>query len=265
MLNNFLRRSATALALLSVCSPAIAGGGAGVPGTGSTEFTQIMNNAELVSLGGQSAQQITNQVTQITNQLTQIQNQIRAYENMLQNTAQLPSHIWGQVEQDIASLQSTVQKGQSIAYSMGNLDDALKQRFSSYTQFQTNLPNAQNYSATYQTWSNTNRDTISGTLSAAGLTASQFSTEADTMAQLRSQSETADGQMKALQVGHQIAAQQIEQIQKLRGVISQQTVMMGTWYQSKQAQADLGQAARESFFKASSPPTSGGQAMELKW
>jgi P-type conjugative transfer protein TrbJ len=66
-------------------------------------------------------------------------------------------------------------------------------------------------------------------------------------------------------VGHQIAAQQVEQFQKLRGLVSQQTVMMGTWYQSEQARKDLGQAAREDFLKEVSPPTSGGQTMEPRW
>ena len=263
MQNNYLLRSAIALGLSALTSPAMAGGA--VPGTGATEFTQIMNNAELISLGGQSATQISNQVSQITNQVTQIENQIRAYQNMLQNTAQLPAHIWGQVANDINSLQKIVQQGQSIAYSMGNLDDTLKQRFSSYGQFQSNLPNSTNYSATYQTWSNTNRDTIGGTLAAAGMTSTQFATEESTMTQLRAQSESADGQMKALQVGHQIAAQQVEQMQKLRGLVSQQAVMMGTWYQSQQAQKDVAQAAKEDFFKEVSPSTSGGQTMAPRW
>ena len=265
MPDNYLLRSAIAIGLAALTSPAMAGGGAGIPGTGATEFTQIMNNAELISLGGQSAQQIVNQVSQITNQVTQIQNQLRQYENMLQNTMQLPNHIWGQVAKDIQSLQSAVQKGQAIAYSMGNLDNALKQRFASYTDFQANLPNATNYSETYKTWTTTNRDTISGTLAAAGLTSSQFSTEESTMSQLRSQSQSADGQMKALQVGHQIAAQQVEQMQKLRGMVSQQAVMMGTWYQSEQAKKDATQVAKEDFFKDMAPATTGGQKMEPKW
>ncbi|POG11625.1 P-type conjugative transfer protein TrbJ, partial [Pseudomonas putida] len=105
----------------------------------------------------------------------------------------------------------------------------------------------------YQTWSTTNRDTIAGTLKAAGLTADQFSSEETTMSQLRTLSETSDGQMKALQVGHQIATQQVAQMQKLRGLVSQQMTMMATWYQSEQAEKDLAQARREEFFKSTAP------------
>ncbi|MCB1469025.1 MAG: P-type conjugative transfer protein TrbJ, partial [Rhizobiaceae bacterium] len=120
-------------------------------------------------------------------------------------------------------------------------------------------------SSTYQDWSDTNRDTIAATLRAAGLTADQFGSEQTTMGQLRSISEGAIGQMQALQVGHQIAAQQVAQSQKLRGLVSQQVTMMATWYQSEQAEKDLAQTRREEFFNASAPATTGGQTMEPRW
>ncbi len=215
---------------------------------GATEFTQILNNAELVGLAGQSGIQIDNQVTQIAHQVEQIQNQLRIYENMLQNTLKLPDQVWGQVEDDLAQLQSIVGQGEGIAFSMGNVDDVLKQRFQSYSDFLEDPLNGADFSSAYQSWSETNRDTIAGTLRAANLTAEQFSSEEGTMAQLRSMSGTAVGQMQALQVGHQIASQQVAQMQKLRGLVSQQMTMMGTWYQSEQTLRDNAQAENEQFF-----------------
>lgn len=242
-------------------APAFAGAAAG----GATEFTQLLNNGQLIQLAGQSAQQINNQITQISQLAQQIQNQLRIYQNMLQNTAQLPTHVWGQAESDLKQLQNIVNQGQGMAFSMGNIDDVLKQRFQSYAQFKTNLPDGAGFASTYQTWSATNRDTISSTLQAAGLTSQQFATENSTMAQLQTASESADGQMKALQVGHEIAAQQVAQMQKLRGLIAQQTTMMATWFQSSEANKDLSQARREQFFNATTPSTSGGQTMEPRW
>lgn len=254
---------AASLASTSVASiPANAGAVTG----NATEWTQLLNNSELVGLVGQSAEQIQNQVTQITQLAEQIQNQIRIYENMLLNTAKLPSQVWGQVENDLGKLKGVVNQGQGIAFSMGNIDDVLKQRFKSYSDFKTSLPEGQDFSSAWQSWSDTNRDTIAGTLKAANLTAEQFSTEEATMSQLRSMSETADGQMKALQVGHQIATQQVAQTQKLRGLLAQQTTMMGTWLQSEQAERDLAQARREEFFKRTeSPSTTDGQQFRPNW
>lgn len=260
----FLRGAAAAAVTLPfMVRTAFAGGGA--LGGGATEWTQMLNNGELVSLVGKSAEQVNNQIKQITQLAQQIENQLKIYTNMVQNTAQLPSHIWGQVQSDLNQLRNIVNQGQGIAFSMGNIDDVLKQRFQSYSDFKTNLPNNASFSSTYQTWSNTNRDTISSTLRAAGLTADQFSSEESTMAQLRTQSESADGQMKALQVGNEIASQQVAQTQKLRGLVSQQMAMMATWYQSEQAEKDLSQARRQEFFKSTAPSMSGGQEMRPRW
>jgi P-type conjugative transfer protein TrbJ len=258
--NRFVVATIVAVGLMNP-GPAVAGAVTG----NATEWTQLLNNAELVGLTGQSAEQIQNQLTQIGRLAEQIQNQIRIYENMLQNTLQLPNHIWGQAEADLRRLQQLVAQGEGIAFSMGNIDDVLKQRFQSYAEFETGLANGENFSDRYQSWSDTNRDTIAATLRAAGLTSEQFGTEEATMAQLRSMSESSVGQMQALQVGHEIAAQQVEQAQKLRGLVSQQITMMATWYQSEQAAKDLAQTRREQFFNTTAPSTTGGQEMEPRW
>lgn len=209
--------------------------------------------------------QVDNQLTQIGQLAEQIQNQLKIYENMLQNTAQLPAHIWGQVESDLDQLRSIVDQGQSISFSMANADDILKQRFQSYADLQTAAANGQDLSSNYASWSDTNRETIASTLKAASLTADQFDSEESTMSSLRSMSESADGQMKALQVGHEIAAQQVAQMQKLRGLVSQQMTMMGTWLQSEQTDKDLAQARRKEFFSGTAPSMTGGQEMKPRW
>ncbi|MGO4567999.1 P-type conjugative transfer protein TrbJ [Rhizobium sp. 2YAF20] len=253
------------LATVIMLAGAVPTGHAGGVTGQATEWTQLANNTELVSLVGKSAEQVNNQITQISQLAEQIQNQLKIYENMVQNTAQLPNHMWGQAESDLNRLKSIVSQGQGIAFSMGNVDDVLKQRFETFADLKSNLPNGASFSSSYQNWSDTNRDTIAGTLKAANLTAEQFSSEESTMSALRSMSESADGQMKALQVGHEIAAQEVAQMQKLRGLVSQQMTMMGTWYQSEQAQKDLAQARREEFFKSTPPSMSGGQEMKPRW
>ena len=74
-------------------------------------------------------------------------------QNMLQNTATLPQNIWGQATKDLTKLQSIVEQGQGIAFSMGNIDDALKAGFQSYTDFNRICLTAADFSNTYRTWS----------------------------------------------------------------------------------------------------------------
>ncbi|WP_064710120.1 P-type conjugative transfer protein TrbJ [Rhizobium bangladeshense] len=258
-------RMLAALAAIPLAIGTTAPADAGTATGAATEWTQVLNNGELVALVGKSGEQVQNQLTQISQLAQQIETQLNIYQNLLQNTATLPSHMWGQVESDLTQLRSIVDQGHSIAFSMGNADDVLQQRFQSYSTLQTNLPSNETFSSTYQTWSDTNRDTIASTLKAASLTADQFDIEETTMSSLRSMSETADGQMKALQVGHEIAAQQVAQIQKLRGLVSQQMTMMGTWLQTEQTDKDLAQARREKFFSSTAPSTSGGEKMKVEW
>lgn len=258
------KKSATVVVtafVIGASAPAFAGSATGA----ATEWTQLANNAQLVDLLKSSGLQVDNQLTQISQLAEQIQNQLNIYENMLQNTAQLPDHIWGQVESDLNQLRDIIDQGQSISFSMGSADDVLKQRFQSYADLQTAAANGTDLSSNYARWSDTNRDTIASTLKAASLTAGQFDSEEDTMGSLRTMSETADGQMKALQVGHEIAAQQVGQMQKLRGLVSQQMTMMGTWLQSEQTDKDLAQARREKFFNADTSAVPDGQKMEPRW
>ncbi|MDP3523717.1 MAG: P-type conjugative transfer protein TrbJ [Hoeflea sp.] len=250
----------TALAI-GASPPALSGTATGA----ATEWTQLANNAQLVDLLKSSGLQVDNQLTQISQLAEQIQNQMKIYENMLQNTAQLPEHIWGQVESDLNKLRSIVDQGQSISFSMGNADDVLKQRFQSYADLQAAASNGTDLSSSYAGWSETNRDTIASTLKAASLTADQFDSEESTMNSLRNMSESANGQVKALQVGHEIAAQQVAQMQKLRGLVSQQMTMMGTWLQSEQTDKDLAQSRRKEFFSSTAPSTSGGEKMKVEW
>ncbi|KQV41255.1 P-type conjugative transfer protein TrbJ [Rhizobium sp. Root1204] len=265
MPHRYVNRWLTSLAAAALTIGAVGAVQAGTATGAATEWTQLANNAQLVDLMKSSGIQVDNQLTQISQLAEQIQNQLMIYENMLQNTAQLPDHVWGQVESDLNQLRSIVDQGQGIAFSMGNADDVLQQRFQSYADLKTNLPDNATFSSTYQSWSNTNRDTIASSLKAASLTADQFDSEEDTMSSLRSMSETADGQVKALQVGHEIAAQQVAQMQKLRGLASQQMTMMGTWLQTEQTDKDLAQARREKFFNAEVKSVPDGQKMEPRW
>lgn len=249
------------LIVIALTPPSFAGSATGA----ATEWTQLANNAELIELLKTSGVQVENQIKQINQLAEQIQNQLNIYQNMLQNTAQLPDHIWGDVESDLKQLQRIVSQGDGIAFSMGNVDDILKQRFPSFADLKTNLATGETFSSRYQNWSDTNRHAIGSTLKAASLTADQFSGEESTMKILRSMSESADGQMKALQVGHQIAAQQVAQTQKLRGLVSQQMTMMGTWLQARQVDKDLAQSRREKFFQADVKSIPEGQMMEPRW
>jgi type IV secretion system protein TrbJ len=165
-------------------------------GVFATEITQLLNHVELID-------QYIQQVQMVSNQLSQIQNMIR-------NTTVNPSQIFGAVNQDLSTLGTAVQGGQSLAYSMGNLDSQFTQRFPGYQAVGTN------YGARYSLWGKTALDTISGTLRAMGLQSSQLQNEQTILAALRARSENPIGMSDTVAAGNQISEQQVEQLQKLR-------------------------------------------------
>ena len=215
----------------------------------ATEFTQLLNNAQLVQHGAEQLKQSAQFAQQITNQVQQIQNQLQMYQNMLQNTATLPTRIWGQAQADLAQLVSLTQQGQSLAYGMSNIDQVFRQRFGTYDSFLGQNITGGSFSQAYSSWSATQRDTIASTLKTANLTADQITSDATILRQLQAQSESADGQMRALQIGHSLASVQADQMMKLRALIAQQTVMFGQVFGRKQAIEEQQQTIEKKYFE----------------
>ena len=125
-------------------------------------------------------------------------------------------------EQDLSQLSQVVQGGQALAYSMGNLDAQFRNTFPGYSF------RSQGYFNDYKKWSQTSLDTTMNSLRAAGLQGQQLNNAQAVLAQLRTMSSGARGQMQAVEVGNQIAEQQVEQLMSLRQ-------LMLTDLQSKQA------------------------------
>ena len=109
--------------------------------------------------------------------------------------------------------------------------------------------NGSSFSQAYSSWSTTQRDTIASTLKTANLTADQITADGNILRQLQDQSATADGQMRALQIGHSLASLQADQMMKLRALIAQQTVMFGEVFGRQQAIQEQQQAIEKKYFE----------------
>lgn len=245
-----MKRQLTALIVTAALIPTVsAGGGGGLGFIGATEPTQLMNNFELVGIAAEEVQQVANQVTQIANQAQQIANQIQQIQNMVQNTMNIPNQIWGQIVPALTQLANVVQQGQAIAYNMANLNQAFQLRFPDYQNWLNQNMNAPQFYQAYQDWYTTQRDGISGALQVANLQEQQFANENQIMAQLQAMSQNATGRMQALQVGAQIANQQVQQTQKLRQLVMAQMQMQANYMAAEAAKDAAKQAHAERFWQ----------------
>lgn len=248
-----------AIALILVMSSASAGGGGPVGGF-ATEVTQILNNIQLIGVYGEETTQRIQQAQQLANEAQMILNQIQIYQNMINNTSNLLNRDWGNIQADLAALAGVVQQGNALAYSLGDLDAQWTTRFPTLATYLASTYGETSFRADLQTWYQTQVDGLRGALNSANLQAQQFATEETTLQTLKTMSQTANGRQRALQVGHQIAMQQVEQTRKLRELTMAQ-LQAYTNYQAAEAQRNAAAQGRtQQFFSAPSTVVVGDEA-----
>ncbi|NQY73243.1 MAG: P-type conjugative transfer protein TrbJ [Candidatus Margulisbacteria bacterium] len=204
--------------------------GGGLPFIDATEWTQMLNNIELIGISYQ--------------ELLQVQAQLQQLNNMVAHGMNLPDHIWGNTQSQLMLLANIVREGQALSYSASNIDSEFRRKFQNYGHYLENELSFDQFSNKYQDWSTTNLDTIKSSLKSANLQYQQFETEEQTMSLLQRQSETVQGRMQAIQVGNQIASQQVRQTQKLRSLIMSQMQMQAAYLASQTDKDSINHAQR---------------------
>jgi P-type conjugative transfer protein TrbJ len=207
-------------------------------GAFATEVTQFLNHAQLV-------------LTYIRQGL-QLETEIAMLATMLRNTKNLSPQKFGQIQADMNALAQIVQGGQALAYSLGNLDQLFRKTYPGYGT------NPTVYYVNYQKWSQTTLDTTLGALRAAGLQGQQLQSEQAVINSLESMSQTADGQMQALNVLGQISDQQVQQLMKLRELMMADMSSKQAYQAAIIQQQAADQAAAQWFFTGG-PVTSDGK------
>jgi P-type conjugative transfer protein TrbJ len=192
--------------------------------------------------------QVVNDVTKIAHQATQIANQVQQIQNQVTNTLTIPNPVWGQIQAQLQPLLQVVQQGQAIAYTAGNVEALFQTRFPDYNGWLSTHFGPDDFRQSYQQWYTTQRDAISGALQVANLQAGQFQDEHVLMAQLHQMGNSAQGRMQALQVGSQIANQQVQQLQKLRQLVMSQMNMQANYMAAEAAKDAAKQAQAERFW-----------------
>lgn len=215
---------------------------AGVVAGFATEWTQIMNNVQLVL-------QYEQQIQQYATQLQQAQNQVMHLEEAYKQTASMVQGIgngnfnFGAIANDLSALNGAVQYGNGLAYSMANLDDEFNARFPGYGS-----ANPTNYAGMYRNWYNTNLDTAHSALKVAGLQYSQLNNDAALVQTLQQQSQNSTTLLQTLQVGNSLAAQELAELEKLRQLMLTDITSKATYQAQQAASAQADGDMNDTFF-----------------
>ena len=209
-----------ACSMLFVAVPTLSD--AGVIAGVATEWTQILNHVQLIQ--------------SYIRQGLQLANELKHYQLALKESLIQPNQVFGVIQQDLGQLAQLVQGGRALAYSMANLDAQFRNTFTGYG-FRT-----QGYYQDYQKWSQTSLDTTLNSLKAAGFHGQQLQSQQAILAALRAQSTGAGGEVQAIEVGNQIAEQQVEQLMALRQLMLVD-LQSKQAYQAEQIQKEQAAAA----------------------
>ena len=222
--------------LLLFCLPsqAFAGGATG----GSTEVTQLANNAELITQVGQLAEQIANQITMI--------------QDMILNTLAIPDQLFRDIKSIVgvySKVKGIIDKTKGIVYNLANLDEELKRRFKSYADL-SNLSKISDLSSEYKSIVTAQMETVRSTMEAIGVSMEELANDdASALKEIQTKAQTAKGRNQLIQATNQILGFLAEDAMKLRQLQMMQAQMAGTAYEAERARSDLSNRRIEAFFE----------------
>ncbi|MGE4262174.1 P-type conjugative transfer protein TrbJ [Shewanella sp.] len=203
-----------------------------------TEWTQLLNQVQLVN---QYAEQVRHTV-----------NQVKMIQDQLQNTKALVSGEWGNTFDQINKLSDLARQGQSIAFSATNLTNEMNQRYKGYNNWQRTISN-QEYEDHYRKLSQSMGDSAGSALSVANGIYNQRHEDELTLNRIESRSSSAAGRMEAIQAGNELSAQIIRQLQKIETLMSAQIQMTSAFIQTENEKTQIEKAQAAEFKKGEAP------------
>ncbi len=200
----------------------------------STMWQQVMQYGKDVETALNTAQQLSTQIQQ--------------YQNMVQQGLSLPSSLFNQITGQLQQITSVYNNAKSLGREISNFDDKFKDQFKNYDNWlKTNNFTSQAAADRYEAWSEQGLDNARTAMKAAGMNVDGFSDENAMLAQIVSRSQSASGRLQAIQAGNEIAAQNVQQLQKLRDLVATQITLQGNYMAQYQERQSVDDAFREKF------------------
>ena len=171
------------------------------------------------SLGEQIVQQITLS-QQLEQQMQQVQQQISLVQQGAQNLQGLTQQAWNSVVTPIQQMTSVVGQAQGLAYKAISTAGQVKSVFGDPTGTITN------YQQKLQGWVANNQSQLAGVMQVYDKGSQIFNLSSSGIALATNASQSAVGQLQALQAANQIAAMQANQVAALHQTIQATSQVM---------------------------------------
>jgi len=229
-----LRRKSKIAGLAVVCGLILPAGQAYALTVHCTNCSTVFNQA----------QQLAKEIETQLNTLQTLQTVIAQYQDMVTQGLRLPQNFFEPLTKIFSTYQDIYSKGKALAGNVAGFDTQFRNQFGDYNRYLQNvLGQDPNYVYNnYQRWTETGADAMRVAMKSAGMNVSAIDDEDAMLTRLVAASQSAAGRMQAIQAGNQIAAMQVQQMQKLRQMLNDMVQSQSYWYAIQIEQQGLEQA-----------------------
>jgi P-type conjugative transfer protein TrbJ len=215
---------------------------------GATEFTQILNNAELAGQSATQLQQYATQALQWERELKEWQRKLQGYQQMISNIGSLPQNTYAEFMQGVLKMKDAMEFQDAISMTASSFDQDFKTKFGTYADWLQKASNGSlDFQSQYKQLSDTTRSTVNGALKSLGLQFKDLQSDEDVVNKLRQLSTTANGEEAAIAAANQISLHQISTLKRLNQTILTQANMQGEFYAAQNTKEDLQKAQQKAF------------------
>ena len=200
----------------------------------ATEWTQILNNIELMGVNLGTWEVVAQQLEQLANEAAMLEYE---YKNLLSLTENPMAEI-----NSLESLNAIIQKGQVISYAAGNVQAKYVEQNPGFATYLATIMPPAAYEKKYEEWGERNRDNITAVLSSAGLEEETIFNEKERLETLKEMSRSAEGRKEVIQAGNLIAAEEVESLQRLRKLVADSSQLQANYMAKQQDSEDVHRA-----------------------
>ncbi|WP_454854049.1 P-type conjugative transfer protein TrbJ [Rhizobium binxianense] len=146
-------------------------------------------------------------------------------------------------------VQQLYQQSKALSGNLSNFDQRFRDQFGDYNRYLSQVGQSPTYMQdNYKRWNEQGSDAMRVAMQSAGMNVSAIASEDAMLSQLVARSQNAQGRMQAIQAGNEIAAQQVQQMQKLRQMLNDQIQSQSMWYAQSIERQAVDDAFRQSFY-----------------
>lgn len=200
----------------------------------ATEFTQILNNIELVGVNLGTWQVVAQQLEQLVNEAEMLEYE---YKNLLSLVENPMAEI-----NSLESLNEIIQKGQVISYAAGNVEARYAELNPGFREYTATILTPPAWESKYEEWEVRNKDNIAAVLSSAGLEEETIFNEKERLETLKEMSRSAEGRKEVIQAGNLIAAEEVESLHRLRKLVADSSQLQANYMAKQQDSEDVHRA-----------------------